>query len=241
MGPEGLAKVTVTLVKPGPEFLRRARWVQTNLPRPGGSEILSAETGVSVGAIGQYLVAALSGEISASTATGAIPAKRTLWDEAIDPSSWPLDPSTNLRSVFLAAPPFLGLASTTADAPRRPAWLHPLITRLEQVLSLQADWDTYGAMAVRPHEASRVLDFLRRVLGRDTPAPSLVPTGDGGIQLEWHRAGLDIEVLFSGSDDEGLYVRDLQTGEEWEGPPVEGFRRFALAERLEEAAIPVAG
>jgi hypothetical protein len=221
-------------------------------PRPGGDAVTGILASATADAISGILASATAGAIPTETTlealagsfprtgAGGIPAMTTLWEEALAPSR-PPEPSTNLPSVCVVAAGFSALISTTADPPRPPAWLYAVIRRLEQVLSLPADWDTYGASAVRPHEAFRVLDFLSRVMDWDTPAPAVVPTHDGGIQLEWHRAGLDVEVLFSGSDEDGLYVLDLRTREEWEGPPVEGFRRFALAERLREAAISVAG
>lgn len=130
--------------------------------------------------------------------------------------------------------------SASAEVSDPVSWLPSILRRMEGLLSLPDDWDRYGASRVQPGNFQRAFVLLCRIMLPATPPPALVPTGSGGIQLEWHRAGLDVEILVSGSDEDGLYVRDLATGEEWEGDPEEGFRRFQLARRLEGAATPVA-
>ena len=41
---------------------------------------------------------------------------------------------------------------------------------------------------------SRMLGLLTKILGEDSPAPSLVPTDRGGVQAEWDRNGLYLEI-----------------------------------------------
>jgi len=49
-----------------------------------------------------------------------------------------------------------------------------------------------------------------------TPAPSLVPTVRGGVQLEWHLRDIDLEVeVLSGSQVAGYY-KDHRTSSSWE-------------------------
>lgn len=58
---------------------------------------------------------------------------------------------------------------------------------------LPAGWDSYQGEPTTQKAAvaaQRFLDALR------TP-PAVVPCSDGGIQLEWHTAGYDIEVAFT--------------------------------------------
>ena len=62
--------------------------------------------------------------------------------------------------------------------------------RLKELLDLPQGWDSYGAGCIDPKAvdaASRLLD----VLDHD---PAVIPTSHGGIQLEWHRDGLELEV-----------------------------------------------
>jgi len=39
------------------------------------------------------------------------------------------------------------------------------------------------------------------------PPPSIVPISDGGLQIEWHRAGKDFEIEFSRWIDPTLLLR----------------------------------
>ena len=44
-------------------------------------------------------------------------------------------------------------------------------------------------------------------------APASITTlAEGGVQVEWHRGGLDIEIAFS-DDEPGVYIEDRQGGE----------------------------
>lgn len=117
-----------------------------------------------------------------------------------------------------------------------PKWLEMVTGRLNELLTLQAGWDTYEATRIRPENAARALRFLARVMQPDTAPPSLVPMSNGGIQLEWHRSGLDVEVTFAGAADDGLYFNDPDQALEWEGPGEVGFSELDLSRRLRVAA-----
>lgn len=58
---------------------------------------------------------------------------------------------------------------------------------LDRLADLKANWDSYGAPAL----SSAALKVARTMLD----APQVVPTPGGGIQLEWHQDGLDIEIV----------------------------------------------
>ena len=50
-----------------------------------------------------------------------------------------------------------------------------------------------------------------------SPAPAVVPLGDGGLQLEWHRKQQDLEVVFSADDTPLFFYENRTTGVEQEG------------------------
>jgi hypothetical protein len=105
----------------------------------------------------------------------------------------------------------------TTDTPLELEWLDATVKGLGSTLRLDNGWDTYNAAPVSPSSVQRALAFLFRFLEPSSPTPSVVPLSDGGVQMEWHRGGLDIEVTFSPREVPELYVRDLETGDEWEG------------------------
>lgn len=113
-----------------------------------------------------------------------------------------------------------------------PNWLQPVTNRLEELLALPFNWDHHGAQSIDERHAISAITFLGKVMSPGTPAPAIVPVGNGTIQLEWHRAGLDVELLVGNRGPEELYFCEIGPGREWEGPAVAGFAEHDLAERL---------
>jgi len=101
----------------------------------------------------------------------------------------------------------------------RKEWLPSAVTGLGGTLGLARGWDTYDAAPVSERIVQRALGFLLRFLEPSSPPPAVVPLSDGGVQMEWHRGGLDIEVTFSPREAPEMYVRDIANGNEWEGEP----------------------
>ena len=97
------------------------------------------------------------------------------------------------------------------------AWLTPTIEKLNELQRLTAtDWSA-GA---KPADASAIkstLELLTKILSNDTPPPSVVPTWDGGVQVEWHRNGIDLEIEVSADREPEYYFFDHQSNEEVEG------------------------
>jgi hypothetical protein len=84
--------------------------------------------------------------------------------------------------------------STYGVMSNEPLWLRPTVSRLEEILSLSENWDSYGAEPVSFENAEYAVRFLDFVASLTTPAPFIAPTPEGSVQLEWHRAGIDLEV-----------------------------------------------
>ena len=51
-----------------------------------------------------------------------------------------------------------------------------------------------------------------------TPAPTIVPIHDSGIQIEWHRGGKDLEIEFVHDGRNTFYYFDESSRTEHEGP-----------------------
>lgn len=60
------------------------------------------------------------------------------------------------------------------------------------------------------------MSLLNEVMEDFTPAPSCVPTSEGGIQLEWHRSGIDLEIEISPRGTVGVYFRNPSASDEWD-------------------------
>ncbi|MCL4850147.1 MAG: hypothetical protein KJZ78_02055 [Bryobacteraceae bacterium] len=104
----------------------------------------------------------------------------------------------------------------TAEAPF-PAWLKPTIQVLTDLLQLPQNWDGYGASQVREQIAQQALLMLIEVMENDAPPPSIVPLSDGGVQVEWHRRGKNLEIEFPADEAPSFYYYEDESGVESEG------------------------
>lgn len=139
------------------------------------------------------------------------------------------EPSSAVPEI--RTPTYIGISPPeSASEPTKPNWWAPVIGRVREIASLPSGWDSYGAARVDRRNIVRALNFLIQVVGGNAPVPNIVALPDGGLQLEWHRGGMDVEVEFSEGVDQGLYFR--QAGTEWEGPTEAGFDEFSIAQRL---------
>lgn len=114
-------------------------------------------------------------------------------------------------------------------------WLRPAIDRISNLTALARSWDSYGAPPVEADCALHAVQFLLSTAYSSVPPPTIVPLTDGGIQLEWHRGGIDFEIAFSDLEP-GVYVADRDAGEEVELPLREAATELArFAARLAAA------
>lgn len=124
-----------------------------------------------------------------------------------------IQPSTS--SVSLPMPPFQRTVCTDCGAIRLATgeWKKTereaptALERLRHISSLTWNWDTYGA----PPIGKNAIEIARRLIAVLAYDPQVVPTCAGGVQLEWHRDGLSVELtippegateFFASPDDE---------------------------------------
>lgn len=99
-----------------------------------------------------------------------------------------------------------------------PTWLLPMIETFMELLQLSPDWDSYGANRVRPECITFALrEVLPSIMRTSMPMPVAVPTSKGGIQLEWHVRGVDLEIEITPTKEILAYYEDQRDGTEWEG------------------------
>lgn len=98
-----------------------------------------------------------------------------------------------------------------------PAWLIPTVQAMGELLGLPENWDSYGARPVNPGVVSFALQLLSETMRADTSAPAVVPTSCGGVQLEWHTRGIDLEIEIRSPGRMYVSYADQQQDTEWEG------------------------
>lgn len=75
-----------------------------------------------------------------------------------------------------------------------PGWLVRVVNQLKALQFLQFNWDSYGGVPMRSLILRSAANLLCEMAGQRTPVPSIVPTSDGSVQVEWHTRGIDLEI-----------------------------------------------
>ncbi len=104
--------------------------------------------------------------------------------ETITPGSRPPPPFDSARPV---------LRLTVLSELRARPWFGETFTRFQTLLKLGENWNGYGEKAVHENAVKRALNVLEAI-GTEGPAPWVVPTFEGGLQLEWTGNDYEIEV-----------------------------------------------
>ncbi len=82
-----------------------------------------------------------------------------------------------------------------------PVDYYPVFAAVEELGTLRDGWDSHGGRA--PTKAALTAATGALFALRDH-APQVVPTPNGGLQLEWHESGVDLEIEF-GPDGEQVF------------------------------------
>jgi hypothetical protein len=105
----------------------------------------------------------------------------------------------------------------TTNLATAPAWIEQTISAFIEVKALPENWDSYGARKINSDLISQSLSALGLIMDATSPAPSVVPLGDGGLQLEWHRKQQDLEITFPADETPQFFYQNRATGMEQEG------------------------
>ena len=76
---------------------------------------------------------------------------------------------------------------------RKRIWAIPTIQAIEDLPWSNGNWVS-GGRQTSEVAVLRILEVLVAVLEDLTPAPTVVPTWSGGVQVEWHRNEVDFEI-----------------------------------------------
>jgi hypothetical protein len=120
---------------------------------------------------------------------------------------------------------------------QRPPWMDDAAQRLQAVVDLPENWDSYGARRVSISTALDSLQLLARLYDLGLPGPAILPTASGGVQLEWSVDGLELELVLDPNGNMLAMFDDPARGEAWErelpprdlGPIGSALRRLAYA------------
>ncbi len=88
-------------------------------------------------------------------------------------------------------------------------WQIEVQDQLLQYVNFKPGWDSYGAPPVTWDAGMFALNILKDVMRPRTPIPQVVPSSVGGVQLEWHEKGIDLELHVTGPYQCELWFQDL--------------------------------
>lgn len=89
----------------------------------------------------------------------------------------------------------IAFGSNTLLLEQRPSeWFLKIVIQVCELGDLPDNWNSYGARSIDPRTAEFVISLLQEILTENDPLPAIVPTSCGGIMLEWHEGGVDLEV-----------------------------------------------
>jgi hypothetical protein len=106
--------------------------------------------------------------------------------------------------------------AATAFSSAVDSWSDSVGDRLAQLLKFTAGWDGHTGRPISPTVAVYAYYLVPRLMRPGTPPPFVAPLASGGVQLEWHRNGWDLEIEIKGPGQLYAYARELATGREWE-------------------------
>ena len=89
----------------------------------------------------------------------------------------------------------LQLATVDLDLSAPPDWEIEADKRLRALALLPKGWNGPNSGPIGAAMAGYIRSILSSVMSFDTPAPSFVPAHGGAVQVEWHRNGLDVELM----------------------------------------------
>lgn len=126
------------------------------------------------------------------------------------------------------------LVSTSSGSP--PRWLSPIASRIAQLSSLGPRWDGVDAAPLQPWAVEAAVNILARVMSVRSLAPQVVLTAGGGLQLEWHDRGVDLEIEVDALGSASVWFEDIGADDELDGSLAVHLDRVRtlLAQRLVE-------
>jgi hypothetical protein len=83
-----------------------------------------------------------------------------------------------------------------------------------ELLELPRGWNSYNAKQIRKENVNAAISLLGRIMRPGTPPPIVVPTVRGGVQLEWHTNGVNLEIAIDSPEHISFFAEDIRSNEE---------------------------
>lgn len=77
---------------------------------------------------------------------------------------------------------------------RNQLWFRHVKNQLQEFLMFERNWNGYGESPIHEGAVKRTIAVLNTVVSEMALQPDIVPTSEGGVQIEWASGGFEIEV-----------------------------------------------
>jgi hypothetical protein len=94
-----------------------------------------------------------------------------------------------------------------------PSWLYSMLDRFQHLSRLSDNWDSYGGRPPSDLAVFTALSLVARLLSDTSAPPAIVPTSEGGVQLEWHRDGDELEIRVTSTGEISAFRFNEDAGE----------------------------
>lgn len=88
--------------------------------------------------------------------------------------------------------------SPSVSADDMPGWVAPVLARVNELAYLRSGWDGFAGRPPDTRCVMRAVSFLGELMGQrpGIATPWIVPLPSGGIQVEWDRDDVEVELIF---------------------------------------------
>jgi hypothetical protein len=126
----------------------------------------------------------------------------------------PLRHQTARRRIHPSLPKRALSRANEPELINRSTRLERLLNGLRSFLEVPVIWP--DALPTEQEQVELAASVLSHFMSDETPAPFLVPTSSGGIQMEWHLKGIDVEIETLSGHSLAVYFYDSINGVEWQ-------------------------
>ena len=95
-----------------------------------------------------------------------------------------------------------------SDADPDKKWQVEVLRSILSFMELKPGWDSYDAPPLSRDVGFFALQILDQVMSPRTPIPQAVPSSVGGVQLEWHDKGIDLELHIAAPYEAEFWFQD---------------------------------
>ena len=144
-------------------------------------------------------------------------ARETVTTSTVAPAEAVSTPTITIRTRTES-----GAAAGVSTNVRMSSTLRRSVEAVVELLALPQGWNSYSANPVAARNAIEAIRILLEYLTPGVLAPAVVPTVQGGIQLEWHTNGIDLEIYIESRSHVTFFAEKIATSDCLADVPLKG-------------------